>query len=329
MHNDTEEVWKNVSVTDVLDLSRLHLVSDSVKVNGIQLPWGQYQYNIDETSLKDTMVIPVGDIQPGSTATVEFQVRFENDGASDPYVNSATVTSDNHDNIEVDAPTVTFTNIGVITGQHVKLFAGYTDGAWWPDVEKNGQNSKFLSLEEACCVVARSITAEQRGDLLGGKSLSEASAGLSDVWPKEEWYAGPVRFMGAIKALQDPDVDYDSKVENTDWYNYNGNTPRMVATREQLGRMITAVGLDAKLASAEYSDTDPNHMTARHTFANEMAKILNRDSSPDFNSCERPNFTDTQSSLVSEVSIFHSYVLHGKNNKEIWTFSDANRGVEI
>lgn len=57
---------------------------------------------------------------------------------------------------------------------------------------------------------------------------------------------------------------------------------------------------------------------------------LRRDSNPAFNNCALPKSTDTQSSLVSEVSIFHSYVLKGKNtNEEIWTFSDASRGVSI
>lgn len=135
--------------------------------------------------------------------------------------------------------------------------------------------------------------------------------------------------MGAIKCLHDIDVSYNQTTENEDWYSYAGTTPRMVATREQLGRMINAVGLDAKLAAAEYSDTDPAHMTGRAQFASEMCKILNRDESPDFNNCERPSFTDVTSSLVSEVSIWHSYVLYGHDNDEIWTFSDANRGVEV
>lgn len=57
---------------------------------------------------------------------------------------------------------------------------------------------------------------------------------------------------------------------------------------------------------------------------------LRRDSNPAFNNCALPTSTDTQSSLVSEVSIFHSYVLHGTNtNRKIWTFSDATRGVEV
>lgn len=54
---------------------------------------------------------------------------------------------------------------------------------------------------------------------------------------------------------------------------------------------------------------------------------LRRDSNPAFNNCALPTSTDTQSSLVSEVSIFHR---KGKNTDgEIWTFSDASRGVSI
>ena len=331
LNNPTKEVWKNVSVHDELQVLRCHLVSDSVKVNGKALPWGQYQYNIDKVSLIDTVIIPVGDIKPGQTVTVEFEVRFENDSADQPYTNRATASSDNFPSIYDDAPTNTFANPGVITGQHVKLFAGYADNTWWPSVvnKDNDQppKSQYLSLEEAAAVVGRSITQEHWDSLLGGKTLSDAAASLPDCFKTDQWYTSPVMFLGAIKCLTANDVDYDATQEGVDWINYNGNTPRMIATKEQLGRMVKAVGLDYTYLK-DTTDTDPSHRTARSAFASDMCSILKRDKNSDFNNCQIPTFTDTQSSIVSEVSIWHSYVLHGHNGDEIWTFSDASRGVE-
>lgn len=90
--------------------------------------------------------------------------------------------------------------------------------------------------------------------------------------------------------------------------------------------MVKAVGLDYTYLT-DTTNTDPSVRTARSSFASDMCNILGRDQSPDFNGCQVPTFTDVQSSLVSEVSIWHSYVLHGHNNDEIWIFSDPSRGV--
>ena len=330
--NPSDEVWKDVVVTDdYLDTSRLHLVSDSVTVNGVNKPWGSgYTYTANKTTLRDKLSIPVGDIEPGKTVTVKFEVRFENDGASDPYTNRVTATSSSHDPVNDSATVSTFNNIQPITGEHVKLFAGYTDGTWWPNDESDNGVEKFLSLEEAACVVGRSVTAEQRDALLGGKDYAEAYKSLPDTFPKgNEWYSNPVCFMGAIGCLTEDDVAYESQfnTQGTDYYIVG----RMIATREQLSRMIHAVGLGEQLKNApgNWVSTDPSVRTARLSFANDICKILSRDSDPNFNGCQTPTFSDTSASVVSEVSIYHNYVLEGHNNNEIWTFSDASRGVEF
>ena len=330
LSNPTDKVWQNVKVHDEIQVMRCHLVSDSVYIDGIKLPWGQYEYIYDEVSLVDEIIIPVGDIQPGETITVEFEVRFENDYADESYTNKATAASDNFRSISATAPTNTFTNAGPISGQHNKLFAGYTDGSWWPKVvnadNDNPPKSQYLSLEEAAAVVGRSITNDQWKSLLGGKTLIDAAASLPDCFKTGQWYSDPVMFMGAIKCLTQNDVDYELTDEGVDWINYNGNTPRMIATKEQLARMVKAVGLDYTYLT-DTTNTDPSVRTARSSFASDMCNILGRDQSPDFNGCQVPTFTDVQSSLVSEVSIWHSYVLHGHNNDEIWIFSDPSRGV--
>lgn len=96
--------------------------------------------------------------------------------------------------------------------------------------------------------------------------------------------------------------------------------------------MIKAVGLDiADFADVTNTGTDPEDRTGRAEFASEICHILDRDTTPDFNNKERPSFDDegSYSSLISEVSIYHGYVLNGHNGDEIWTFSDPSRGVEI
>ena len=337
--NPTDEVWKNVKVTDELDTNRLHLVSNTVKVNGITSPWGQYSHTVDETSLVETIVINLGDIQPGSTKQIEFDVRFENDGAKNGFTNTAVATSDNFDEVIMEAPVVTFNHPGSITGKHEKLFSGYTDNTWWPKlVEADNENppkSQYLSLEEACCVIARSITADKRDDLLHGEKLSDAMKDLDKNYidaVSGHWYENPVCFMGCIGALDTTDINYDPDKEGDTWINYNGNTPRIIATREQLGRMLDAVGLDI----ADYHDflstsTAPKDRTGRAEFASEICHILGRDTTPDFDGCETPSFKDEEgySALISEVSIQHTYVLHGYDGNEIWTSSNPNAGVSI
>lgn len=101
----------------------------------------------------------------------------------------------------------------------------------------------------------------------------------------------------------------------------------MIATKEQIARMVKAVGLDYTYLT-DTTDTDPDNRTSRLSFASDITKILNRDDEPDFNGCQTPTFTDTQSTVVSEVSIWHNYVLVGHEGDEIWTFSNASKGVD-
>lgn len=135
-----------------------------------------------------------------------------------------------------------------------------------------------------------------------------------------------------INALDTNDINYDPANEGDTWINYNNNTPRIIATREQLSRMIKAVGLDiANFSDVTNTGTDPEDRTGRAEFAREICDILGRDTNPDFNNCERPSFTDEAgySELISEVSIYHGYVLYGHDGNEIWTFSDPSAGVDI
>lgn len=329
LYNNTDEVWKNVKIEDKILTDRCHLYSDSVKVNGRYLEWASgYSYIPNPTTYVDTITIPVGDIQPGATATVEFRVRFENDKASQPYTNKALVSSDNYQDFEVQAPTQTFTNAQVISGIHNRLFSGYTaeEGYTWHPTIKDDSDVYYLSIEEAACVISRSTTKEWRDE----KDPADKMQSLPSDFPRDQWYSENLLFMGAIGALQVSDVSYDSQY-NTQGTDYLVKT-RMIATREQLGRMLTACGFKDYLPiGKDYSDTDPSNRTNRVDFAREMCIILSRDTDPDTNGCDFYAFTDAVGNgVVTEVSTWHNFVLNGtKGNAEIWTVSDKTKGVDL
>ena len=329
LHNDSKEVWKNVKFNDELFTKRLHLYMDSVKVNGVKKNWGSdYVYTTDKTNYKDNLYIPIGDIKPGQTVTVEFEVRFENDMADYTYTNIANITSDNFDPLNPEAPTVIFTNPQAVSGIHNRLFSGYSDGTWHPGIEDQ-DDIYYLSLEEAACVISRATTAEWRGKATGGKDPHDMSISLPAGFPTDEWYAVNVRFMGMIGALEVSDVSYDPQY-NTKGEDYLIKT-RMIATREQLGRMLKTCSFGGSLTpGTDYQTTDPSKRTSRGAFASEMCSILSRDKNPDTNGCEVFSFSDAiGNGVVTETSIWHNYVLNGYSNDEIWTVSDKSKGVEL
>ncbi|MFM9414545.1 hypothetical protein ACKQTC_09230, partial [Peptococcus simiae] len=87
-------VWKDIKVTDVLDTSRLTFYRDSLTINGVPKAWGSdFKYQPNGSSMLDTLTIPVGDIQPGKAAIIQFKVLHASDGADKPYVNQATAES--------------------------------------------------------------------------------------------------------------------------------------------------------------------------------------------------------------------------------------------
>lgn len=328
LENTTDKIWENVKVVDYLVSSRTTLYADSVKVDGVARAWGSgYVYTLGAT--QNCLEIPIGDMKPGATRTITFKLRFASDGASYKYDNRATATSDNYDDIFADATPIVMSQPMPTTDDHQKLFSGYSvDGQmeWWPTMTANAPY-KYLSLEEACAVIARGLTAEQRSKLLNGRSLTDAISSLSDAWPKNEWYGKPVCFMGAIKAVSLEDVTYGGNKQLGRDYEYAINVNRMVATRYQLGKMLKTCGYDLTNGGI-YDSTDPTIRTARQTFAGEMCRLLNRDTTPNTNNKTINVFTDTASSTVTEVSIWHTYVLDGDNN-EIWTSSDPNHSVDI
>lgn len=325
LHNPTSKVWKNTKLVDVLDNKRVTFYADSVTVDGAPRKWGTYEYECSKNTsgYLDSLKISLGDIHPGETVTVQFKVRFNNDGADQPYVNRVTVTSDNERPVKADAPAVSCVNIQPWSFEHVKLMSGYADGKWHPKV---GEENMYLSTEEAAAVIGRAITPEHRARLLGGQNPIAASQALPKGFPTTEWYAKPVRYMGSIKALTLKDVDYNhpENKEGRDYYSIKG-IKRMVATRDQIGRMLNAVGLPG-VAGEDYTTATPNPLD-RDTFAAEICKITHRSTKPNVNGKMFNSFSDTKSLLVGEVSTWHRYVLDDNDN-EIWVHSDPQKGVD-
>lgn len=324
--NTTDKVWKDVKVKDILDSYRVTLIYDTVKVNGMPVRWGGGYNYTPQASMMDEMDIPVGDIDPGETATVEFSIMHSSDNASLPYDNTAVASSSSHKPVQAKASSVQFKNPQPVTKVHHVLSVGYPDGTWRPYAV---DDRSFLSTEEAAAIIARSVTAEQRAKLLGGRDFTSASQSLPECF-NAKWGNSALRFMGLIKGIYASDIDPKApgRQEGRDFvYDNGGAIVRNVATRNVIGRMLKAVGLTG-LPGFDYSSANPENRIDRLSFIMEICKITGRDTTPDTNGCAARSFSDTSHSAVIESATWHSYVIDSKGN-EIWTMSDLSRTAEI
>lgn len=324
--NTTDKVWKDVKVKDILDSYRVTLIHDTVKVNGMPVRWGGGYNYTPQASMMDEMDIPVGDIDPGETATVEFSIMHSSDNASLPYDNTAVASSSSHKPVQAKATSVQFKNPQPFTKVHHVLSVGYVDGSWGPYATTD---RNFLSTEEAAAIIARSVTAEQRAKLLGGQDFTSASQSLPECF-NNAWASAPLRFMGLVKGIYANDIDPKApgRQEGRDFVLFDeGKTVRNVCTRNQIGRMLKAVGLTG-LPGYDYTSANPEQRLNRIDFIKEMCKITGRDLNPDTNGCSARSFSDTADPSVIESATWHTYVIDSKGN-EIWTFSDLSKTAEI
>lgn len=324
--NTTDKVWKDVKVKDILDSYRVTLIYDTVKVNGMPVRWGGGYNYTPQASMMDEMDIPVGNIKPGNTATVEFTLMHSSDNASLPYDNTAVASSSSHDPVQAKATSVQFKNPQPVTKVHHVLSVGYPDGDWGPYATSD---RNYLSTEEAAAIIARSVTAEQRAKLLGGRDFTSASQSLPECFNRV-WGTQALRFMGLIKGVYANDIDPEApgRQAGRDFVLFNeGKTVRNVATRNVIGRMLKAVGLTG-LPGYDYSSANPENRLNRIDFIKEMCKITGRDTNPDLNGCAGRTFFDTSDPAVVESATWHSYVIDSMGN-EIWTMSDFTKLPEI
>lgn len=330
-----DKVWEDVVVTDVLNINMLHFYGDSLTVDGIpKTIYKDFQYNANKDTLKDTLKIPIGDIKPGEKVEVRFKVRFNNDKNKNEYVNVAAASSSNYKDFFGEAPIVVRSNPLPFSSQHSVLFVGLDktgDWGWWPYATP-AQPHKMLTTHELATVVFRSITPEQRGLLLGGRSPSDAYfKDKLEGFPRNSWFSECTDFMGALGALTAQEVDFKHK-NNVDGVHYLSFTNssgeinrRMIATREQIGRVLDACGLGPYKPIRDYSDTDLTHKTNRLDFATDLCIMFYRDQGPDTHGCHVNRWNDDENNdVIKEVSIAHGYVWMGENGDEMWTWSDPS-----
>lgn len=320
--NTTDKEWKDIKVTDVLDTSRLTFYRDSLTINGVPKAWGtDFSYKPNGSSMLDTLTIPVGDIQPGKAAIIQFKVLHANDGADKPYVNQATAESKSHDPVTGDV-TVSFNNPQPVSKIHHVLSAGYTDGTWGPyaTTDKN-----FLSTEEAAAFIARSITAEKRQELMQGRDYASNTFTLNNAWANNA-----VRFMIGIGALKQYELLPTPPLEeNRDYVQFGTENAqfRFVATRNQIGRMLKACGLTG-LPGYDYSTDRTGTRLNRLDFIKELEQITGRDTQPNTNGLPTRTFSDTRDPAVTESAVWHNYVLDNQD-REVWIATDLNKTVSI
>lgn len=329
---EATEVWKNVRVEDELITLKAHLYEDTVTVNGVPYKFNKdYTYTAgkDTKEYKDTMMIPVGDIKPGEKVVIKFQVRFSSDAVKDDpeFYNTAVAYSDNYKKIAAEAPTVVRTNPTSMTDIHHKIITGCTTGAeweWWPRYSTKEQH-KMLGLQEATAIIGRVLTADKRGEVWNGYDLNDSMKDLAEYDAINEWDAPPVRFMMFSGAITTKDFDVRQLDEGTDYFKYL-EMYRIVATRNQIGKMLKSVGLNG-VPSKDYSNDDPAVKTHRYDFADEITTITRRDQKPEIGSCRVNTFPDFSHDIVNETSTYHNYVLSANGADEIWTISDPAQGT--
>lgn len=98
----TGSIWHNASVQDTLDTQNLELVPNSTKLDG--------QIQTDTTTWQNNMLnVQLGDLNPGVSHSVTFQVKVKNIPDNKLIVNQATATGEDSNNQTVNPPLASVT----------------------------------------------------------------------------------------------------------------------------------------------------------------------------------------------------------------------------
>lgn len=78
------------------------LLDDTVYINSVNCPLGSAKWGFNGM----TLTMDIGDIQPGTSATVQFKVQFKNDAGGGTFTNYANLKGGNLSTVRGQVPEV-------------------------------------------------------------------------------------------------------------------------------------------------------------------------------------------------------------------------------
>lgn len=283
--NNTDEVWKDAYIYDVLDTSMVTLITDTIYVDGIQFLQSSDKWTYSNKQL----VIYLGDVAPQQEVICDFSVRMKSDAAGSVYVNNAVIKGTDGKTVYVKSPEISIlggeSGGGTITATelHYRIFAGIADYTGTPLYLWKPNDP--IDIAHMCIAGYRMMTDYYRGTL-----------GYGNIPVPPEIRTREVQFMishGVITADE-----------------YQGSTP---ATQSQITRILNfSIGADLK-------DLGSTATMKRHEVARLICEVTNRDMKPNKSGFPVSYFTDKGAfvDLIDEVSNTHDYTIDSRG-KETW-----------
>ena len=339
--------WDNVVFSDFIDSNSVSLVTDSVKLDGKKISKGSGYY-LRSVGRSQNLVIDLGSIAPGEEHEIQFTFNILGNASSyDDYENIAVAEGtytdpDDGKTYPLSAEgkySVSLYGTPVASGIHLQLFQGTQEAEdgpimFWPSASPK---YRAINTHDACRTVYRSMTEKARRELLqaaGGQAALDRLSDEAQAMDKE------IQFFIALGAAQDYEFNRKDprNVEGEDYLSYtwtwkSGSTSSiysMPATRNFLGRILTAVGLDpAGKTGYSYSSNDKTNVTSRLQWAEELCDIFGRDKNPDTNGLPVRQYTDLQGlsvkqlGIINEVSNWHTYTMDSEGH-ETWEICDGS-----
>ncbi|MCL2843818.1 MAG: isopeptide-forming domain-containing fimbrial protein [Oscillospiraceae bacterium] len=131
---DNDHTWHNVTLTDLIDTGAVTFISGSVTINGTPANAAQHSY------VNRLLTVRLGDISPGQTVVVQFNIVVKSDAHDTVIHNTATLvgasmsggTQDTMVRVSAQLP-VPYDSRQPISGIHMQLFRGFPGGTWRPE----------------------------------------------------------------------------------------------------------------------------------------------------------------------------------------------------
>ena len=297
--------WYDVVINDPLDTSRYSYVRNSCYINGVQASDTKAYTN------NGSLVIKVGDVTPGQTVTVTFDVLVFTTAQDSTINNTAYITGsidedgNNPTTIETSATPVYVQNSNILidTTYHVQLFAGYGSAAYGPSgtLHEAGEwaPNEYLTRREACLVFYRS--------LINPESITYKTvpSDVAELTEQEMYDACMYAYSkGALSLLSDGTLGVRSD---------------QAITMDELAKVAYVVGgVDLSVSGSGY--------ITRYNLALKLVEPLRQgNTNPNYGvySSHLPIFNDvtindSRYPLIAEMSTSHSYELD-TSGTEYWT----------
>jgi len=288
-HNpaDNDHTWHNVTLTDLIDTGAVTFISGTVTINTVPANSQQHSYR------NRLLTVSLGDLAPGQTAVVQFQVVVKPDARDTVIHNTATLIGSSVRGGPQDTMVRVSTQVPVpddgvigITGIHMQLFRGFPDGTWRPE------NS--MTRAQAATVFHRILVRPQSGTAPIPQDVYYQSGGF--------YALDAIRFF-----LTTGGMSLDASG------NFRPATPITLREFNQLSMSVIGRPLLPDL----------NEPLSRITAAAVLADVQGRSHNPNTNGVPFNTFSDVPSTssrfgLVTEMSADHGFYLdiHGNEHWE-------------